>query len=181
MVFEAVVQNLQALGFFNFLLPFMLSAAVFYGLLRRSKVFGEPEKNIAVNAIVAIVASMFVWAYPVLAGVDVEGNLSKFFFQSTIIVMVFVVGLMIAGMFFPEDLSRQIAERLKGKSIVVILGIGIMLAATALIASGLTGIEFPAINLSGPSVSSDMVLTLAVLVILGVSVVAIAGFGNKKS
>ncbi|MDI6807290.1 MAG: hypothetical protein QMD14_05845, partial [Candidatus Aenigmarchaeota archaeon] len=58
--FEAVVQRLWDLGFFTYILPYILTVAIFYGLLRKSQIFGAPEKNVAVNASVALVASLFV-------------------------------------------------------------------------------------------------------------------------
>ena len=56
---EIVLINLEKMGFFAFL-PFILTAAIFYGLLRRSKLFGEPEKNIVVNAVISLVAAFMV-------------------------------------------------------------------------------------------------------------------------
>lgn len=178
--FETVIKNLQELGFFQFLLPFLLTAAIFYGLLRRSKVFGPPEQNIAVNAIVALIAAFFVWAYPILVGVDVETQFAKFMFQSTVAILVFVVGLMIASMFFPEDLPRQIGERLKGaKGVGIVVVAGVLIGFAVLLSSGLTGIVLPDIAIGG-GLTPDTILTLVVIVVLIGSVAAIVGIGGKK-
>ena len=61
---ENVIIRLNQLRFFAFL-PFILTAAVMYGLLSRSKIFGEPEKNTAINASIALVSAFLVWAYPI--------------------------------------------------------------------------------------------------------------------
>ena len=94
--FEDVILRLADLGFFKFLLPFLLTAAIFYGLLRKSQVFGKPEENVAVNAIVALVAGFMVWAYPIIAGVDIETQFSTFIFQSTLAMFAIIIGVMFA-------------------------------------------------------------------------------------
>jgi len=109
---EVVIKNLQEIGAFQFLFPFMLTAAVFYGLLRRSKIFGEPEKNVGVNAVVALIAAFMVWSYPVLTGVNVEVMLAKFFFQGIIATLVIIVGLLIVTTFLPGSLGEFLGEKL---------------------------------------------------------------------
>ncbi len=172
--FETVINNLNSLGAFQFLFPFMLTAAIFYGLLRRSKVFGEPNANVAINAVVAIVAAFMVWAYPVIAGVNVQLTLSTFFFQATMATLVVIVGILIGGMFLPENFAESLSKQI-GKGGVGFVIAGILIAAGILISSGLVNFIIPG-GVSGPSfggLSQDTITTIIILIILIVSVAAI--------
>ena len=92
-----------------FLLPFTLTSAIFYGALRKSQIFGEPEKNVAVNGVVSLVASMMVWAAPIILGIDIQTSLATFFVQGLFATLVIMVGLVIVGMFAPPDLSKTLS------------------------------------------------------------------------
>jgi len=137
---EIVLMNLNRMGFFAFL-PFLLTAAIFYGLLRRSKLFGEPEKNVVVNAVVAIVAAFMVWAYPIISGMSIQEYqlfFSSFFLKGTIATLTVVIGLMISGMFFPEKegMGGILAEKLKGRFGIGIVMFGLLIALAIFISSG---------------------------------------------
>jgi len=182
--FETVILKLKDLGAFQFLFPFMLTAAVFYGLLRKSQVFGEPEKNIAVNAVVALVAAFMVWAYPILSGVNVETQLSTFFVNASIAMLTVVVGLMIAGLFFKPDLVGQISATLNtSRKLSIVIIFGILVGGAVLLSSGLVTVFIPSGifgDVSG-GLSQDTILTIAVLVVVAVVMVAIiAPFGGGK-
>jgi drug/metabolite transporter (DMT)-like permease len=179
---ETVLINLNKMGFFAFL-PFLLTAAVFYGLLRRSKLFGEPEKNVVVNAVVALVAAFMVWAYPIVTGTTIEEYqqfFSTFFLKGTVATLTVVVGLIIAGMFFPEKgIGGTLEEKFKGKFGVGIVMLGLLIGVGVLLASGAT--SFFGISLE--SISPDLIYSIIFLVIfIGVigAVVWITGKETKK-
>ncbi len=171
-VFTPVIQKLGEIGAFKFLFPYLLTSAIFYGLLRKSRVFGEPERNVAVNAVVALVASLMVWAYPVLAGVDIQTQLSTFFTQGLVVTLVFMLALMIVGMFLPPNLSEYLANNVfKGNKTWSVVAIGIFFAFIILGTSGLWNVLF------GPQVwegvSQDILLTIAVIVLLIIPIIFI--------
>ena len=177
---ETVILNLQGKGFFEFFLPFMLSAAIFYGLLRKSNVFGEPKQNTAVNAVVALVASFMVWAYPILAGVSIELELAKFFTQAMLAMLGVLVGLMMLTMFVPAGgLANKLKEvglgkRFYGGLVVVFILIGFCI----LVSSGLVTIFFPAGISVGEWMSDETILTIGMLLLMG-GTVAILVYGGK--
>ncbi|MCS7122955.1 MAG: hypothetical protein RMJ17_00020, partial [Candidatus Aenigmarchaeota archaeon] len=110
---EIAIKTLESLGFFKFILPYMITAAIFYGLLRKSQLFGDPERNVAVNAIISVSAALLVWASPVLLGItDFERYLSLFIMQSLSIMFVFVTGILIISMFIGPDLPTKFTELL---------------------------------------------------------------------
>jgi hypothetical protein len=160
--FEVVILNLQKIGAFNFLFPFMLTAAVFYGLLRRSQIFGKPEENVAVNAVVALVAAFMVWAYPILAGVNVEVMLSTFFFQGVLATLVVIVGLLIISMFMPKGLGETLSEKLKPGWLIGIIILGLLIGFGVLFSSGAINIFFP--SGIGGGISEDLIISIAVVI-----------------
>jgi drug/metabolite transporter (DMT)-like permease len=178
---ETVLINLNKMGFFSFL-PFLLTSAIFYGLLRRSKLFGEPEKNVVVNAIVALVAAFMVWAYPIITGTSIEEYqqfFSTFFLKGTVATLTVVIGLIIAGMFFPETIGTSLKENLKGKLGVGIIILGLLIGAGVLLASGTTSL----FGISMENVSSDLIYSIIFMIIfVGIigAVVWLTGRETKK-
>ena len=180
---ETVLINLNKMGFLAFL-PFLLTAAVFYGLLRRSKLFGEPEKNVVVNAVVAIVAAFLVWAYPIIGGMSIEEYqlfFSSFFFKGTIATLTVVIGLIITGMFFPEKegLPETLRKSLEGRLGIGLLIFGLLIAAAVLISSGTSFF----LGISIETLDTDLIYSIVFLVIfIGVIgfVVWITGKEEKK-
>lgn len=177
--FENAILKLQELGFFKFFLPFLLTAAIIYGGLRRAQIFGDPDKNIAVNAVVAFVISLFVWAAPIILGVDIETKLSSFFIQGFSVSLIVLFGLVIAGMFFPPDLAKSLSDKVKapifwGGIVIVSLIVFIVI----LISSGLASILFP--RGIGVSISSATWGTIGVMVALVASLFIIVRAGGGK-
>ncbi len=184
--FEIVITRLRDIGAFQFLFPFMITAAVFYGLIRKSQIFGKPEENVAVNAVVALTAAFMVWAYPILVGVDIEKQLSTFFFNASVSILTMVVGVMIAGIFFKPDLAGQLSEKFKtGKLFGIILLFGILVGGAVVFSSGLITVFLPQSLFTGPTaLPSDVILTVALLAVLAVILIAIIapfGGGGKSS
>jgi len=163
-IFTAVIQRLRDIGAFNFLFPYILTSAIFYGLLRKSQVFGKPEENAAVNAVVSMIAAFMVWSYPVIAGIDIEAQLVFFFTQGVVMILVFMITLLIAGMFLPPDLPGHLAKGLlQGNKAVGILIVGFFFAVIIAISSGLW------YSVLGPAileVSGDIFIIIVVIIIL---------------
>lgn len=180
--FEVVILKLQNMGFFTFLLPFVIVSAVLYGLLRKSQIFGPPEKNVAVNAVVSISAAFMVMASPVIAGIDITQDFARFFAQSMIVTVVLMMAILIAGMVFPPDLPKTVGDKLGGRFMGVFLVGGIIVVIALLFTSGLMNVFFPTGEF--PGLSDDTVTTIAtifiLLVIVGVIVFATSR-GEKKS
>lgn len=170
-IFTPVIERLREIGAFKFLFPYILTSAIFYGLLRKSQVFGKPEENAAVNAVVALVASFMVWSYPIILGVDIETQLAAFFTQGLVVTLVFMVSLMIVGMFLPPDLSKHLADNLfKGNKAWSIVIIGLIFGFIILATSGLWSV------LLGPEVikvSTDILVMIGVIVLLVIPIIFI--------
>ena len=177
--FTDVIINLQKIGAFNFLFPYILTSAIFYGLLRKSQIFGKPEENVAVNGVVALVAAFMVLAYPILSGVSVEGLLPAFFMQGLVVLLVFMIVLMIMGMFLPPNLPQVLSEGLlKGNKALAILLIAGILGFLILFLSGLSGVLFGETVIGG--LTPDIINTAVIILLLVVPIIFIA-WGGKPS
>ena len=80
--FEILVSNLNQMGFFGFLLPWLFMFAVVYGLLVKSKVLGEDQKIIGV---VSLVSAFFVIGF---GGVAIGTFFSNLFGIAAVIMYV---------------------------------------------------------------------------------------------
>ncbi len=180
--FELVITRLRDIGAFQFLFPFMLTAAIFYGLLRRSQIFGPSDTNVAVNGVVALVAAFMVWAYPILIGVNIEQQLSKFFFSGVVALLAVMVGLLAASMIAgPKGLGESLAERWKGGGIAAFLVVGVLIAIGIVISSGLIDVFFPPSTFGGGLISQDVILSIVVLAVMVITVIGIVAYGGKEA
>lgn len=179
--FVSVIEKLRDIGAFQFLFPFMLSAAIFYGLLRKTKLFGEPEKNVSVNAVVSLIASFMVWASPILLGIDIQVALSKFFVQGLIATLIPLLGLLIVGMFMPEGLTTELKGVFKGKALMGLVAVFILVIFGVAVSSGLIGVLFPGLSLPGgvSGISSDWLITAGTIIILILIIAIIIFVGGK--
>lgn len=91
--FELLVNNLQKVGFFEFLLPLVLFLAVYFGLLQKSEVLSEDE---SVNAVAALALGFFT-----LVGVYSFvpfGFFTQFFGVLAVLLLYVLAGVMLLGM-----------------------------------------------------------------------------------
>lgn len=176
--FETAILKMRELGLFQFMFPFMLTSAIFYGLLRKAQIFGEPEKNVAVNAVVALIAAFMVWASPIIAGIDIEVQLITFFVHGLSAIVVIMLGLLVAGMFFPPNLPEVLDKKFeKGGFWIALLIFGILIGAGILIPSGLINVFLPA-GVAMPEITSDIFITIGVILLLVITVLAIVSLGR---
>jgi len=131
--FELVVKALVDLGFYGFVLPFIISATVFYAILRRSKALGE--SNI-INAVLSISLAFMVFGFPVITGTALDLPMVTFFTQITVFTLIFIMAGVVASIFypnFPEFLNREFKRR-------TWLFISVALSVGLLITSGLISV-----------------------------------------
>jgi len=114
--FEIFVANLNQLGFFGFLLPWIFVFAISFGLLAKTKVLGDDLK---VSAVVSIIIGFFVMGFggPFLA---------NFFINIFGISAVILAGILIIVLFMAmsgigiEDIAKSKA------TLAAMIGIGII-------------------------------------------------------
>lgn len=97
--FEIAVQKLIDVGFYNFLLPFILFVTLFYAVLRKTKLLGDSE---IVHGVLSVVFGLFIFGMPVILGNSLTVPLATFLTQGAVAMLVFIIGLLIASFFYPN-------------------------------------------------------------------------------
>jgi hypothetical protein len=131
------INALQAMGIFNFYLPFFILFAIFYALLTKSGIFGAPESALArkINLIVALGASAYVLIYSPISGtaLSLGEYLSTLFGQTFVIIMTFLAILIIGYVLLvplgvePREKGPALAKYFVG--FLIILGIGLFISS----------------------------------------------------
>ncbi len=145
--FEALVTNLNALGFFGFLLPWIFTFAVLFGLLLKSKAFSENKRIIGV---ISLVVAFFV--------VGFGGPAIAVFFSSLFgLAAVVLAGILVIVLFLAMS-GTDISKITENKAVAyAIVGIGIVVFFTA---AGALGIQ-----LSESSVAIIFMLLILIVAI----------------
>lgn len=151
--FEVMIQQLTELGFFGFLLPFMLVFVVAYGILSKTKVIGEDKKvQVAASAILAF----FVLGF---GSVTFGAFFVNLFALGTVVLAAILVILLFVGL-----VGGDISKLFGGNNMVIwlLVGIGVI-------------IFFLVLNTIGIAISSQVVATIFFVVVLIIAVSFIAG------
>jgi hypothetical protein len=181
MAFEDIIEAWKSYGLFEFYLPFVLMFVIFYGLLSKSKIFGESkEKKVnTINVVVSFIAAMFVMVSPV--GVSLTVFFGTFFTQTMVILTLLLSFMLILYMIMPAT-GLQGALDNPGKYAKYLIPIAALVVLFVFIAAGgpkIFGIDIDKINLGGggsggsggifPSLTSqDTVTIVLILVFAGV-------------
>lgn len=101
---------IQQAGVFHFYLPFVLVFAIFYGLLTKSKVFGDDKLSKRLNAIIALIAALYVVGFtPVgVQLISFADYIGVLFTDAAVVIVTLLVFLLILFMLIPtktKDLS----------------------------------------------------------------------------
>ncbi|MFH1127069.1 MAG: hypothetical protein ABIG84_07345 [archaeon] len=159
---EIMLGNMNRLGFFEFLLPWLLFLAIMFALLKKSQVFGE---EVSVNAVIAAIVSFFIINYTPI-GMTLGTFFTTLFGIASIIIAGLLVGILFLGMagIKPEELFGK-----ENKTFLAIL-LG-FLALIAFISVG--GLSF--FNIGG-----DLMATMGMLLIMLFAVMFIGKGDDKK-
>jgi len=126
-----------------------------------------------------------VWAYPIIAGVDIETQLSTFFAHSIIATLTIAFALMITSMFLPPDIGDQLVKLLGkagGKYGAAIIVLGLLIGTAILVSSGLINVLIPGWTGGAINISEDIIISAAVIISLGIVIaLLIATSGGGKS
>ena len=169
--FEIVVKKLSELGFYDFLIPFIISSVVFYAVLKKSKILGDSP---VLNGILSLSIAFMIFGFPILTGITLGISLATFFTQLAVFALIFIVALVIASVFYP-DLTKTLTETFKSRNVIWIM---IAIGFTLMITSGLiTAIFSPAVFGGGAGKlgpPTDVLMLVAGLVIFMVLLIIAA-------
>lgn len=90
--FYSVFAELQAMGIYEYILPFLLIFTIVFAILQRLEIFGKDKKNI--NLVISIVLGLFVVAQP-----EIIYIINSFLPKVSLFILVILMFLVVAGMF----------------------------------------------------------------------------------
>lgn len=164
---EELIVNLQNQSIFELYLPFLLTFAIFFALIQKSKVFGDNQPKI--SALVAFIAGFYVMFYSPV-GIEIGQFFAMFFAETSVMLVTLMVFLMIIALLTGPFLSKVEDWQDWGKKLIplaIILGLlvsfgmfgssgGILLFTRTL--GTTTGIDLS---------SDDMVLIILIVATVG--------------
>jgi len=158
--FEDILLNLENLGFFTFILPFLLMFAIVYGVLSWTNIFGGQK---GVHALIALVFAFLSIRFPVYT--DFLAIVSPKLGVGLVILLVLIL---LIGLFIPGGKQSVIGW--------IMIGIGVIIAIVILSQtySTLQGSY-------GGYIDSDLIGWVIVVALLIGVIVAVVTAGNKSS
>ncbi|MBI4894972.1 MAG: hypothetical protein HY831_00630 [Candidatus Aenigmarchaeota archaeon] len=167
---EEIIGTLRVLGFYDFLLPWIFTFAVVYGLLIVANIFGPVNKKI--SAALALVAAFFVTAF---AGRQLAAFFITLFGNATVIlagILVIILLLVMVGFDHKAKLGRSSVM-----IVLIIIGVILFIVSTG----AASGIGYWGL------LSPDMIALIIVLIVIIAAVYMImredgpgGGGGDKK-
>ena len=172
--FQLITERLADLGVFSFFLPWLITAAVMWGLLKRSKIFDS-----TINAILSIAVSFFVWGFLAQTAFEIGAPLAAFITQGFVFMLVFVFALVGASMFYPK-FSETLSEVFKSSTMIWIF-IGLFVGVL-FFTSGLFTVLFPGSPSTGIQADVQAMVVMLVALIIGILILVgvSRGVGKKE-
>ena len=159
-IFGTLVQNLNALGFYGFVLPWLLIFAVVYGILVAGKIFGGDKK---IAGLIALVIAFFVTAYTGIGSFFIGmSGLGAMLFGSLLIVVMFF-----ALLGFQIENFKDVFKGWEGIIFLAVLGLVVFFVIGGGVISGIT-------------LSSEVWGAILMIVIIALAIMFVAGGGEKK-
>lgn len=186
MALEGLGQTAEALGFFDYYLPFILTFAIFYGLLDRIKIFGEGTTAKKINLVVSAVVAFFVMAYTPF-GITLKEFFSGFFAGTSVILTAGISIALVSGVLLYAGGEGLKTEKTKVWASIAL--ISAILIITNFITSGGLAIfpKFaPTLGVGVPSLGisltvSDLIIILIIVITLGIMWWTVSGEGQKQA
>ncbi len=156
-LFTPLVGNLNQIGFYKFVLPWLFTLAIVYGVLLKVKLFDEKQKSLI--GIISLVAAFFVVNYTP-AGFALDSFFTQVFGVGILILTGIFVVLLLMGLvgLKGEDIFK--AENIKGGGLAIVLLIAFII--------------FLLFTVGGINISSDQLSIVAVMLFMIVALAYIA-------
>lgn len=116
---ELFINELIKIGFFPYIIILLIVTPIVYGLLRRSRIFGDPKESVSINASISIGIALLVMASPVLLGIDLQTQLTKFFLFTTLMLFIILSFIFALSFIAPEGDITRLFEKTIGRKISV--------------------------------------------------------------
>jgi hypothetical protein len=161
-LFELVVRKMIEWGFYGYLFPFLLTLALFYGLLSKSKLLGGSP---LVNGVIALCAAFLIFGFPILAGISLALPLSMFFAHTTVFLLVFVMAFLLASLFYPDMMDWLASVFTRRTTLWAMLGLGMVLFISSGLMSVLTQQIYAPPTPGVPALPTDIIILIVGVVL----------------
>lgn len=186
MVFEAVLQLLHDFGFFGVVLPFLLIFSIFYAILSKTRVLGDPKEDPWVKGTVTVIS--MVVSFLVISYTPVVNALQTLIPQAAFLLVVLMLFLMMVAFIVPDF---QTGDFLKNKWIIGIIGIIMLVIFLAIVGVSVGG-EIPALHglanvllgnvpLQLTEGAINMLIAFAIIIGIPLVVVAMLVYSGKNN
>ncbi|MBI2085139.1 MAG: hypothetical protein HYT71_01350 [Candidatus Aenigmarchaeota archaeon] len=163
--FIALQNTLKAMGFYDFVLPWLLAFAIVFGILQTVKIFKKGDaSNTSVDAVVSLVVAFYLTIFTPYSGF-LSSFFSKLFGSSIIMLSSVLVLLMFVGIFgfnIKDLLSKKDGEKTELTPIGIAGLIGAFIVAAILFINATSGV----FSFGGSDILNGD--TLTVLLFLGI-------------
>ncbi|MBI3412885.1 MAG: hypothetical protein HY051_02275 [Candidatus Aenigmarchaeota archaeon] len=156
-LFTPLVGNLNQIGFYKFVLPWLFTLAIVYGVLLKVKLFEDSQKSL--SGILAIVAAFFVVNYTPV-GFALDSFFTQVFGVGVLILTGVFVVLLLMGLVGLKGQDIFKAENIKGGGLAIILLIVFII--------------FLFFSVGGVKISSDQLTITAVMIFIVAALAFIA-------
>ena len=106
---RAIIEGLEAIGFYNVILPFLLVYVVVFAILEKSNIFSggsaQEDQVRKVNAIVAFVFALFV-----VASLQTVRFIESLIINVVLVIIFILLVLILLGFIFGEDYKKLIRD-----------------------------------------------------------------------
>lgn len=178
---QDVVNTLKEIGVFEFYLPFIIVFAILFGLLVKTKIFGD-QRGIAI--VIALAAAGFIMIYTPV-GITFSQFLAQFVGGAVAVILTFVVLIVLVSMIstkeagiFPEMWN----DIFKGNMLWLLLAFILLIVVGVFISSGGTAI-FPGLKIAPSQLFSSLggldITTLSIIILVVGLALIIFIFGRK--
>ncbi|MBI1978646.1 MAG: hypothetical protein HYS62_01130 [Candidatus Aenigmarchaeota archaeon] len=175
-IFQIAVERLVDVGFYNFLLPFILFTTLLYAVLTKTKVLGESP---VIIGIISVSAGLLIFGLPVIVGVSIAQPLTAFLTQGAVFILVLVMAFLIGSFFYP-NMMEKLGEIFKPPGPFTWLLWAVIAAA---VGAGLFSIIGGSLKnvFSSLRVPSDLGALAGVLTVVFIIILIVAIAGGKEA
>ena len=163
-------------GVYEFYFPFLLTFAIFYALIRRTRVFGKDKTANRISLVVSLVAAFYVMAFSP-AATTISSFFSSFFAGTSVVLVVILSLLMITMMLFGPFWTKLEDMEWWGKNLKWFILCGLLITLILFVISGginLFGVIIPP-NLWVPGLTGEDMGLILLIILTGVIIFAVQG------
>jgi len=168
-----LVASMQGFGIYDFFLPFILAFAIFYGLLSKIRIFGDPKERSArtINLVISLAAAAYITLYVVMPNVALSTFLANMFGQATVVILSLIAFLAIFYLMMNalQPGATWDVKKLGWLVVIfaIIIGVAIFLSSGG--ASLFPGIPIN-LNLNFGGIDPGIIAIIVIIIIIGLVV-----------